>query len=103
MHTTAMDQNKHQHPNALVIYRHRMRFTQKRVAQLLGMRSTCMLSRYERARSLPPLKTALRLGIILRVPIEFLFPGIYENLRNEIREAEENLARPVQQALFKNN
>ena len=43
---------------------------------------------------------ALRLGIILRVPVEFLFPALYDGLRNEIRAEEERLATPQQATLF---
>src|SRR5258708_33156657 len=95
-----MDQHKHQNQNRLLIYRRRMGFSQRQVARLLGLKGTSMLSRYEHSRSLPPLPTAFCLGIILRVPVEFLFPGLYESLRNRIRSDEEQLARPGQQALF---
>ena len=77
-----------------------MGFSQRRVARLLGLRGTSMLSRYEHGRSLPPLKTAFSLGIILRVPVEFLFPVLYDGLRSRIRADEEQLAEPVQQTLF---
>lgn len=59
-----------------------------------------MVSRYERGRSLPPLEVALGLGIVLRIPVEFLFPTLYEDLRKGIRAHEENLARPIQQKLI---
>jgi transcriptional regulator with XRE-family HTH domain len=95
-----MDQNTHQNQDALVIYRRRMGFTQRHVARLLGFKDASMLSRYEHGRSLPPLMTAFRLGIVLRVPLEFLFPALYDQLRNRIREQEELLAQPVQQAMF---
>ena len=95
-----MDQKKHQNQNSLFIYRRRMGFSQKHVARLLGFRDTSMLSRYEHGRSLPPLPVALSLGIVLRVPIEFLFPGLYERLRNGIRIQEEEMAKPTQPTLF---
>ena len=94
-----MDQYKHQNQNRLVIYRRRMGFSQKQVAQLLGFTGTSMVSRYEHGRSLPPLDVAFCLGIILRVPVEFLFPTLYDNLRNTIRAQEEQL-KPMQQTLF---
>ena len=79
-----------------------MGFSQKHVARLLGFPNTSMLSRYERGTSIPPLRMALSLGIILRVPVEFLFPDWYDALRNRIRADEERIARPIQQALFPN-
>jgi len=95
-----MEHHKHQNQNRLVIYRRRIGFSQKQVARLLGLKGTSMLSRYEHGRSLPPLPMAFSLGIVLRVPVEFLFPGLYEGLRNRIRADEERFARPLQQTLF---
>ena len=95
-----MDHDKHQNQNSLFIYRRRMGFSQKHVARLLGFRDTSMLSRYEHGRSMPPLPMALSLGIVLRVPIEFLFPALYEQLRNAIRTEEERMAKPIQPTLF---
>ena len=74
--------------NALVLYRRRMQLPQKRVAELLGQKNTGMLSHYERGDYLPPLATALALGIIFRVPVEFLFPRLYDSLRENIRTQE---------------
>ena len=86
-----MRRAKHQNKNSLVIYRRRIGFSQKTVAQLLGHRDATLLCAYERGRILPPLIAALSLGIILRVPVEFLFPALYEELRNQIREQEASL------------
>ena len=77
-----------------------MGFTQKQVARLLGYSDTSMISHYEHGRSFPPLPIALGLEIILRVPVAFLFPGLYEELRNRIRKMENNLGGPGQQHLF---
>jgi transcriptional regulator with XRE-family HTH domain len=86
--------------NKLVLYRRRMGFTQKRVARLLGHRDTSMVSHYEHGRSLPPLPVALGLEIIYRVPVAFLFPGMYENLRVQIRQMEQSPSTPGQHSLF---
>jgi transcriptional regulator with XRE-family HTH domain len=91
---------EHKKQNSLFVYRKRMGFSQKHVARLLGLRSTSMLARYERGRSIPPLPRALSLGVILRVPVEFLFPTLYDSLRDGIRKQEERLAKPIQQTLF---
>ena len=77
-----------------------MGFSQKHVACLLRLRGTSMLSRYERGRSFPPFQIALSLGIILRVPVEFLFPALYDELRNQIRSEEQRMVKPIQQTLF---
>lgn len=67
-----------------------MGFSQKAVARLLGHKDATLLCMYERGRMLPPLAAALALGVILRVPIEFLFPGLYDELRRLIRQQEES-------------
>jgi transcriptional regulator with XRE-family HTH domain len=84
-----MNQSKYKNQNRLVIYRRRMGFSQRQVARLLGHKDATLLCMYERGRILPPLFAALGLGIILRVPVEFLFPGIYDDLKSRIRQQEE--------------
>jgi len=71
-----------------------MGFSQKRVARLIGHRDGTLLSKYELGHGVPTLATALSIGIVLRVPVEFLFPALYESLRNEIRAKEEQ-ANPI--------
>src|ERR1700704_3260940 len=97
-----MQQNKQpdQNQNRLDIYRRRMRLTPRRVAQLLGHKDASALSIYESGERLPSLVNALKLGIILRVPVEFLFPALYDGLRNQIRAEEERIAQPAQAVLF---
>ena len=82
-----MDKNKH--PNELILYRKRLALSQKRVAAMLGHSDTSMLSRYESGRSLPPLLTALRLEIIYRTPVAYLYPKVYKEMREQIRQQEE--------------
>jgi transcriptional regulator with XRE-family HTH domain len=69
-----------------------MGFTQKQVAMLLGRRETSMVSHYEHGRSYPPLPAALSLEIILRVPVAFLFPGLYDETKLRIRKTEDKIA-----------
>ena len=72
----------------------------QQVAHLLGHKGIPVLSNYERGERLPSLVNALKLGIILRVPVEFLFGALHDDLRDQIRAEEDRLAAPVQQALF---
>ena len=92
-----MNHIKHKYKNSLVLYRRRMRFPQKTVAKLLGHKDATLVCMYERGRILPPLAAALALGIILRVPVEFLFPKLYDELKLRIRQQEE-LLRPARQS-----
>ena len=95
-----MQQSPKQKQNSLVLYRRRMGFSQKQVARLLGHRDTSMVSHYEHGRALPPLTAALALEIILRVPVAFLFPGMYDDLKHQIRKMEEELSGLSQRPLF---
>ena len=95
-----MRENKRQRQTMLDHFRRRMSFTAAHVAHLLGHQDTSALSDYERGEHTPSLANALRLGIILRVSVEFLFPVLYDGLRYEIRAEEERLAAPQQATLF---
>jgi len=95
-----MNQNKEPKQNRLDIYRKRMKFSQRHVARLLGHKDSSAWSNYERGEHFPSLANALRLGIILRIPVEFLFYGLHDELRAQIRAEEERIAEPTQQALF---
>jgi DNA-binding XRE family transcriptional regulator len=78
--------------NKLAVFRHRMGLTQEAVAHLLGQPRTAMVSSYENGRTLPPLLVALRLSIIFRVPVEFLFGDLYDDMRQNIRAEEDRIA-----------
>lgn len=87
---------RRQKQNNLVVYRRKMGFTQKHVARLLGHGDASMVSHYEHGRALPPLVVALSLEIIYRTPVAFLFPGMYEGLKQRIRQQEQSLTDPGQ-------
>lgn len=93
-------QNKQRYQNQLDLYRRRMRFTTSHVAHLLGHQGPSTFREYDRGARLPTLITALRLGIILRVPVEFLFGPLHDHLKGDIRAKEERMAEPAQQPLF---
>jgi transcriptional regulator with XRE-family HTH domain len=77
-----------------------MRLSTRHVASLLGDKDVSRLSKYERGQRLPNLRNAFRLSAILRVPVEFLFPSLYDLLREQIRAEEERIAKPTQATLF---
>jgi len=95
-----VNKNTKHKPNNLDIYRRRMKFSQSYVAHLLGYKDNSVWSKYERGGRLPSLVNALRLGIIMRVPVEFLFHVLHDDLRDQIRAEEERLVHPTQQPLF---
>ena len=78
-------------PNRLWKYRTRMGFTQRQVAEILGYHSSADLSHYEHGRKVPSLVTALKLEVVYRVPVAFLFPELYHELKDQLRAREERL------------
>lgn len=80
------------YPNQLTIARRQRGLGRKCVARLIGHRSIFMLARYEEGRALPPLPTALKLEVLYRSPVAFLWPGLYSELRQQVRHREEGEA-----------
>jgi len=80
-----------------------MGFKQRQVADWLGHGGTSMISHYEHARVLPPLAVALMMEIIYRVPVAFLFPDMYDELRRRIRALEEDSYSKGQRSLFQDH
>jgi transcriptional regulator with XRE-family HTH domain len=68
-----------------------MGFSQKKVACALGLKRTSVLSRYEHGTRMPGLINALKLEIVYRTPVAFLFSDLYLELKNEIRKKEEQI------------
>ena len=96
-----MNPNQNKYPNDLFVYRKRLKLSQKRVAHLVGETSRYELSRLERGHRLPSLETALKLEIIYRTPIAFLFYDLYAAFRSQIRSHEwGDLAEVQQLTLF---
>ena len=77
--------------NHLWKYRKRMGFSQEEVAAILGHVNATHVSVYERGRKLPSFITALKLEIVYRVPVAFLFPDLYIRLKTSLRAREERL------------
>src|SRR5437870_9602844 len=64
--------------NYLRTYRKRSGLTQRDVAFLVGCRNGAQVSRYEKRRRLPPLRTALAFEAAFGVPVSELFAGLRE-------------------------
>src|ERR1700692_1367099 len=86
------------HPleNYLRTCRRKSGLTQREVAFLLGRRNGAQLSRYEKQRRLPPLRTALAFEAIFKVPLADLFAGLRESVAHETSERIEKLAAGFQ-------
>ena len=88
-----MTKNLESIKNDLWTFRKKMGFSQKGVAYLMRMKRTNDLSRYEHGKRFPNLKNALKLEIVYRTPVAFLFAELYRRLRDEIRRRQERLKK----------
>jgi transcriptional regulator with XRE-family HTH domain len=79
--------------NSLWAFRKKTGLSQKRVAFFLGQNNSSQLSHYERGHKIPGLVNALKLEVIYRTPVAFLFYDLYQSLKKEIRDKEEKLDR----------
>src|SRR3989442_840206 len=68
----------HKLENYLRTYRKRSGLSQREVAFLVGCRNGAQVSRYEKRRRLPPLRTALACEAAFGVPVSELFAGLRE-------------------------
>ena len=78
-------------PNSLRLYRRKNGLSQKDIARLLGHKSSTAVSSYEQGTKSPHLLNLLKLEIINRVPVAYLYWDCYRTLRQEIRRKEELL------------
>jgi DNA-binding XRE family transcriptional regulator len=76
------------YPNEIKSRRELLGFGSSDVARLLGHSRSWLLSDFEKGRRLPTLSEAFKLSAVLREPVEFLFPQLYEKLRIHIRHQE---------------
>ena len=81
--------------NYLWTYRKKIGLSQKRVAYFLGLNGTNDLSRWEHGVKAPNLVNVLKLEIVYRIPVAFLFGDLYERIKKEIRGREEKLKKEL--------
>ena len=79
--------------NDLLLVRRKRGLSRKQVAALLGYRSTSTIARIEQGRLIPRLHTLLRLEILYRLPIAYLYSELYASLRDELRQQEASLLK----------
>ncbi len=72
-----------------------MGFTQYQVASLLGYHTAVDISQFEHGQKLPSLVMALKFEIVYRVPVAFLFPDLYLQLKDKLRAREERLTAGI--------
>jgi DNA-binding XRE family transcriptional regulator len=70
--------------NRLWLYRKKMGYSQRMVAQLLGHKSPARVCDYELGKVVPSLETALKLAIILRTPLRELYSNLFRQFQHKI-------------------
>lgn len=80
--------------NDLLVLRRERGLSRKQVSALLGYRCPSSVRRLEEGKIKPTLDVALRLEILYRRPIAYLYSDYYTNLREQLREHEARLSQP---------
>ena len=86
----------HKLANYLRAYRKRSGLSQSEVAYLLGCKNGAQVSRYERRRHMPPLRTALAFQAALDTPLSELYAGTYESIAKQVTARGQSLAVQIQ-------
>lgn len=75
------------------IRRHRLRaaLTQREMAHLLGCQSPATVCQYEAQKREPDLRTALAYQVAFGVPVEALFPGIHQEVEQNVLKRADRL------------
>lgn len=80
-------------PNCLRKYRKAVGLKQKEVAEILGLKNSGMISRWEKGICLPSLINAIKLAGIYSVLVDALFFPLIRMIKRKIMEREEYLRR----------
>lgn len=78
-------------PNRLWYYRKRMGLTQRQAAEIIGNLGIVDLSHLEHGHRIPSFATALKLELLYRTPVSYLFPEFYGALKRTLRKREDTL------------
>lgn len=81
--------------NYLRAKRKRAGFTQQELAFLLGSRSGAKVSRLEHKIRTPDLKTAIACRVVFGTPIDDLYPGICNSVKENVIERARLLSRKL--------
>lgn len=88
--------------NYLRTCRKRSGLTQGDIAYLLGTEDGTQLSRYERRRHAPALRTALALEALFGAPVSEMFAGVYESVEKDLKRRARKLAADLRTENGKN-
>ena len=75
-------------PNNLRRYRKQAGLQQNQVAEMLGLKSTALISRWENNFSYPDLTNAFKLAIAYGVTVDALYSDLRESIQENIQKME---------------
>ena len=78
-------------PNSLQKYRRARGFKQKEVAEILKLKSSSQISRWERVISLPSSLNTFRLAALYRTAVDPLFIDLLRLLKNDMQKREQKI------------
>jgi transcriptional regulator with XRE-family HTH domain len=84
--------------NRLRTTRRKRGLSRKRLARLLGHKTTSQLCRWEQGTQVPTLARALLLSYLLQLPIEILFKGLWDELVTRMQSRQEGMTQPAEVA-----
>ena len=89
-----MKHTKHKRiPNSLRKYRKARGLKQKEVAEILGLKSSSIISRWERGHYLPQSVNIFKLAVLYHTMADALFPDLRRVLQEDIHKAEKKLLK----------
>ncbi|MFQ5962653.1 MAG: helix-turn-helix transcriptional regulator [Candidatus Scalinduaceae bacterium] len=80
-------------PNCLRRYRKISGLKQRDVAKILGLRSTSMISRWEKGACLPSSLNIFKLSLLYRTLVDALFIDLMRLLKADLRKREERVLK----------
>lgn len=80
-------------PNLLRKYRRTKGLKQIEVAQILGLKSTSRISRWEQGSCIPSMLNLFKLSVLYKVMVDSFFIDLIRELRTDIRKREERFFR----------
>lgn len=80
-------------PNSLRKYRKRRGLKQKDVAEILGLKNTSMISRWERGFVLPKPVNIFKLASLYRTMTDALFCDLLRSIKEDIHQKEEEILK----------
>ena len=75
-------------PHLLRKYRRASGYSQQQVAELLGVKSSSIISRWEKGLCIPNVINTFKLSVVYRVMADALFIDLLRTVRLEIKENE---------------